>query len=183
LRAFRASRNDDIACGLHNARIAWLFSRALRAQVKQKFVGTVVVLLRLAGRWTQQGPVHFSLEKQRMKNLLASMLGVALLVGTAAQAADDPDAQAPATTTNASASANDQSAQPGTDGWITTKVKAQLMTTKGIPSTDISVTTTNGVVTLAGVVDSKAQVQKSIALAKAVKGVQRVDSSALTSRN
>ena len=122
-----------------------------------------------------------------MKNLLASMLGLALFAVGAAQATDNPNAQAPATTSNppssSRASANDQSSQPGSDGWITTKVKAQLMTTKDIPSTDISVTTTNGVVTLSGVVDSKAQVQKSVAVAKAVKGVHRVDSSALTSRN
>ena len=76
----------------------------------------------------------------------------------------------------------DQSAQPGTDTWITTKVKAELMTTKGISSTDIDVTTTNGVVTLSGVLDSKAQVQKSIAVAKAVKGVKKVDSAALKTR-
>jgi len=121
-----------------------------------------------------------------MKNLLASMLGLALLAG-AAQAADNPNAQAPATTSNpptaTRSTADDQSSQPGSDGWITTKVKAQLMTTKGVPSTDINVTTTNGVVTLSGVVDSKAQVQKSVAVAKAIKGVHRVDSSALTSRN
>ncbi len=79
--------------------------------------------------------------------------------------------------------AADQSAQPGTDTWITTKVKSELMTTKGIPSTDISVTTTNGVVTLSGVLDNKAQVQKSVAVAKAVKGVHSVDSSALSARN
>jgi hyperosmotically inducible protein len=117
-----------------------------------------------------------------MKNLLATMLGIALLASGIAQATDNPNAQAPATTANASSSADDQSAQPGTDGWITTKVKAQLMATKGIPSTDISVTTTNGVVTLSGVVDSKAQVQKSIAVAKAVKGVNKVDSSALSAK-
>jgi len=73
--------------------------------------------------------------------------------------------------------------QPGTDGWITTKVKAELMTTKGISSTDISVTTTNGVVTLSGVLDTKAEVQKSVAVAKSIKGVQRVDASALKSKN
>jgi hyperosmotically inducible protein len=119
-----------------------------------------------------------------MKTLFASMLGLALCIG-AAQAADKPNAQASASTANPprSTSADDASAQPGTDGWITTKVKAQLMTTKGIPSTDISVTTTNGIVTLSGVVDSKAQVQKSVAVAKAIKGVHKVDSSALTSRN
>jgi hyperosmotically inducible protein len=113
------------------------------------------------------------------------MLGLALCVG-AAQAADTPNASAPAATNPPSAThamADDKSSQPGSDGWITTKVKAQLMTTKDIPSTDISVTTTNGVVTLSGVVESKAQVQKSIAVAKAIKGVHKVDSSALTSRN
>ena len=115
-----------------------------------------------------------------MKILFASMLGFVLCV-SAAQAADSHSAAA--SNPPRSMSADDASTQPGTDGWITTKVKAQLMTTKGIPSTNISVTTTNGVVTLSGVVDSKAQVQKSIAVAKAIKGVHKVDSSALTSRN
>ncbi len=76
-----------------------------------------------------------------------------------------------------------KSEQPGTDTWITTKVKADLATTKGISSTDISVTTKNGVVTLSGVVNSKAQVQKSVAVAKSIKGVKSVDSSALSSRD
>ena len=117
-----------------------------------------------------------------MKNLLASMLAIALFASAAVQAATDNPSAATAANANASTSADDQSAQPGTDGWSTTKVKAQLMATKGIPSTDISVTTTNGVVTLSGVVDTKAQVQKSVAVAKGIKGVQNVDSSALSSR-
>ena len=110
-----------------------------------------------------------------MKNLLATALSVCLAFGAVAtvSAADPP----------ASASSQDQSAQPGTDGWITTKVKAELMTTKDIPSSEISVTTTNGIVTLSGVLDTKAQVQKSVAVAKAVKGVHRVDSSALSARH
>jgi len=85
------------------------------------------------------------------------------------------------------AQATDMSAksseQPVTDTWITTKVKAELATTDGIKSGDVSVTTKNGLVTLSGVVNSKAQVQKSIAVTKAVKGVRQVDSSALTSRD
>ena len=76
-----------------------------------------------------------------------------------------------------------ESAQPGTDTWITTKVKTELMATKGIPSTEITVTTVNGNVTLAGVVETKAQVQKAIAVAQAVKGVHNVDSTALSSRS
>ena len=37
--------------------------------------------------------------------------------------------------------------------------------------------------TLSGVVDTKAQVQKSVAVAKSVKGVHSVDSSALSSKD
>ena len=75
------------------------------------------------------------------------------------------------------------SEQPVSDTWITTKVKAELATTEGVKSGDISVTTKNGLVTLSGTVNSKAQVQKSIAAAKSVKGVRDVDASALSSRD
>jgi hyperosmotically inducible protein len=110
-----------------------------------------------------------------MKNVLATSLTIALAIGGAAPlfAADAPPA----------AGADDASVQPGTDAWITTKVKTELMTTSGVPSTDIKVTTNNGVVTLTGQVDSKAQVDKAIAVAKAVKGVHNVDAAALSSRN
>jgi hyperosmotically inducible protein len=77
----------------------------------------------------------------------------------------------------------DKSQQPVTDTWITTKVKSELATTEGIKSGDISVTTKNGVVVLSGVVNSKAQVQKAVAVAKGIKGVQNVDSAALSSRD
>ena len=109
-----------------------------------------------------------------MKNILVTAMGVALAFGSAGMAFA-ADATTP--------TAQDQSAQPGSDAWITTKVKAELMTTKDIPSTDISVTTTNGIVTLSGVLETKAQVQKSVAVAKAIKGVHSVDSSALKTRS
>jgi hyperosmotically inducible protein len=112
------------------------------------------------------------------RNLLATTLGAALLFGTLGTAlADEAANKTPA------AMSQSKSEQPGTDTWITTKVKSELMTTKGIPSTDISVTTTNGVVMLSGILDTKAQVQKTVAVTKAIKGVQQVDASALTSRN
>ena len=56
-------------------------------------------------------------------------------------------------------------------------------TLAAIKSGDIDVTTKNGLVTLSGTVNSKAQVQKAIALAKDTKGVRDVDSSALKSRD
>lgn len=104
--------------------------------------------------------------------LCAMTLGIALACGSMTTAfAQESDMSAA------------KSEQPVTDTWITTKVKTELATTEGIKSTDISVTTKNGLVTLSGVVNSKAQVQKAIAVAKAVKGVQKVDSEALSSRD
>jgi len=94
---------------------------------------------------------------------------------------------APAYATGPTNAGTDTSAAPSQrpvdDGWITTKVKAELIKTPGIKSGDIDVTTKNGLVTLSGTVNSKAQVQKAIALTKSVKGVKNVDSSALNSRD
>ena len=71
------------------------------------------------------------------------------------------------------------SEQPVTDTWITTKVKAELATTDGVKSTDISVTTVDGVVTLTGALASETGREKAIAAAKSIKGVKRVDASGL----
>jgi hyperosmotically inducible protein len=108
---------------------------------------------------------------------LTSALGIALAFGSL----DGLRAAQPATTP--AMTSQDNSAQPGTDALITTKVKADLMATKEVPGEGISVSTMNGVVTLAGNVDNKDQIQKSVAIAKGIKGVRSVDSSALNSRN
>lgn len=68
-----------------------------------------------------------------------------------------------------------ESAQPGSDTWITTKVKADLLATKDIPGMAIKVETVNGVVSLSGDVDSKVEADKAVAVAKGIKGVSRVD--------
>lgn len=90
------------------------------------------------------------------------------------------------TTTPADASARDnktttyeESQSPVSDSWITTKVKTQLLANDEIKGMDINVSTTNGVVTLAGVLDSQAQVDAAIAVAKGVEGVKNVDTRAL----
>jgi hyperosmotically inducible periplasmic protein len=66
------------------------------------------------------------------------------------------------------------------DTWITTKVKSELATTKGIKSNDISVSTTDGVVSLTGTASSSAEKTKAEGVAKKVKGVKSVDASGLT---
>ena len=67
--------------------------------------------------------------------------------------------------------------QYASDSAITTKVKAELLAEKGIPSTSISVETVKGVVMLSGFLDDAAQVKKAGAIAAKVKGVKAVKNS------
>ncbi len=87
---------------------------------------------------------------------------------------------AAAANAGAQTTANEASAQPVGDSWITTKVKADLLATEATKGLHINVTTTNGVVTLSGKLDSKAEVDQAVALARAIKGVKSVDATTLT---
>lgn len=76
----------------------------------------------------------------------------------------------------------DHSASMGeavSDGWITTKIKAELASTKDLRSGDISVETNNGVATLTGTVPSEIEVKKAVATTQSVKGVTEVDAAGL----
>ncbi len=92
---------------------------------------------------------------------------------------------APMTATSAYANDNDKadSDQPVTDTWITTKVKAELATTDGVKSNDVSVKTVDGMVTLTGMLATKLDVDKAVAAAQSVKGVKKVDHSNLKSKS
>lgn len=68
------------------------------------------------------------------------------------------------------------------DAWITTKVKSELATTKGVSSMDISVDTVDGVVTLTGVVDSAKERETAEAATRKVKGVKNVDVAGLKTK-
>ncbi|HEX7814484.1 BON domain-containing protein [Dyella sp.] len=65
------------------------------------------------------------------------------------------------------------------DAWITTKVKSEFAASKSVKATDISVTTTEGTVTLTGSVATVAEKTHATAIAKKVKGVKSVDASGL----
>ncbi|MDQ3204386.1 MAG: BON domain-containing protein [Pseudomonadota bacterium] len=76
----------------------------------------------------------------------------------------------------------DKAQEAGSDTWITTKVKADLVTEKGIPGTDIKVETNKGVVSLSStmaVTDSQKDV--AVAIAKKIKGVKAVSADGLKS--
>jgi hyperosmotically inducible protein len=65
------------------------------------------------------------------------------------------------------------------DSTITTSIKTQYVKDASIDAFDISVSTTDGVVTLSGNVPDAAIQKKAIDLAKATKGVKSVNSTAL----
>ncbi|MCH8496857.1 MAG: BON domain-containing protein [Marinobacter sp.] len=65
------------------------------------------------------------------------------------------------------------------DTWITTKVKSTLIYSSNVASSDISVHTDDGVVTLTGSVSNSAEHALAVELAKNVKGVKRVNADAL----
>lgn len=66
------------------------------------------------------------------------------------------------------------------DAWITTKVKSEFATKKGIEGSDISVETNDGVVTLTGTVDTHMEKTKAKRVANKVKGVKSVNDTGLT---
>lgn len=65
--------------------------------------------------------------------------------------------------------------QKVSDSWITTKVKSEFATTKGVSVTDISVDTKDGVVVLTGNVDTQAEKDMAVKTARSVKGVKAVE--------
>jgi len=103
----------------------------------------------------------------------------ALLMSLAMTVVGMPMAMATDVAADQKTTAYEQSETPVTDTWITTKVKGDLLVTEEVKGMDINVSTTNGVVTLAGLLDSSAQVDKAIAIAKAIKGVKGVETKAL----
>jgi hyperosmotically inducible protein len=105
---------------------------------------------------------------------LGAALAVALAAPLASAANDAADGAAK------QAKADESSQQPVEDSWITTKVKADLLVDDQTKGLDINVSTTNGVVTLAGRLDSAAQVDKAVSIARGIKGVKSVDATTLT---
>ena len=111
-----------------------------------------------------------SRNRNASRTLAASLLAGAIAMAGAVQAQDD---------TRDTAVKQGESEQPMGDTWITTKVKAELLATQDVSGLDISVETVNGVVTLSGDVDTRAEADRAIAVARNIEGVTRVDSSQL----
>nr|WP_251006421.1 BON domain-containing protein [Stenotrophomonas sp. ISL-67] len=111
------------------------------------------------------------------RNLLAASLAIGMLLGTSTAMAKDP----PKTTDHPMTHADkNESTEPVSDTWITTKVKSDLLTSKAVAGTDVKVETVDGVVSLSGTVATQAEHDNAVKKAKAIKGVKSVDAGALT---
>ncbi|MGG4732192.1 molecular chaperone OsmY [Leclercia adecarboxylata] len=110
------------------------------------------------------------------KTLLAVMMGSALVCGSAMAETTATD-KAQSTANTAGEKIDNSMNKVGNfmdDSSITAKVKAALVDADDIKSTDISVETKKNVVTLSGFVESQAQAEKAVAVAKKVEGVTSV---------
>jgi hyperosmotically inducible protein len=79
-------------------------------------------------------------------------------------------------TASAPRSSGAASMSSGDDVTITARVKTVLLNDTQVNATKIDVTTSNGVVTMSGVVKSKAEEERAIQLARQVSGVRDVKS-------
>jgi hyperosmotically inducible protein len=111
-------------------------------------------------------------------NLRKALFAAALVAGLGTV----PFAQVQAQDSTAAASKADNQTVAGKtdDTWITTKVKSEFATKKSVKGSDISVTTTEGAVTLTGTVTTAKEKASATKLAKGVKGVKSVDATGLT---
>lgn len=98
--------------------------------------------------------------------LIVAGLAAGLGIGTAHAATGDESNPQPH---------SDSAGAVVTDTVITAKVKAKLMGEESLKKSDISVTTTNGVVTLAGSASSSNAKSVAEAMAASVEGVRSVD--------
>jgi len=110
------------------------------------------------------------------KTLMAAMIGSALISGSAM--ADESMSQKASQTADSAGSKIDSSMKK-VDGYmddsgITAKAKAALVDDDAIKSTDISVKTHSGVVTLSGFVTSQDQAEKAVAVVQKIEGVKSV---------
>lgn len=128
----------------------------------------------IAGKVTLTGTATTPEEKSLAGRIALDTEGVASL-DNLIKLTDKPDAA-----TRAKA-AGERGEQHVSDAWITAKVKSSLMFTRSVDSFDITVSTTDGRVTLDGLVHTPAERDLAISVARDVRGVKNVDSKGLKS--
>jgi hyperosmotically inducible protein len=140
-----------------------------------------------AGVVTLKGEVHSAAEHEQALAKARATDGVTRVVDRLAVRAGDRPITAeirdkavaalPRDRAQIAAQAKTAAARVGkeiSDTWITTEVQAMYFLDRDVKGMNIGVTTTGGVVTLSGAVDSDAIRRKAVADARSVEGVKRV---------
>lgn len=136
-----------------------------------------------AGRVTLQGTADTQDAKNFATRLAMNTQGVRSVdnrLKVDSGKAELADTGATGDTTETTETTTDEMGQDISDSWITTKVKSTFMYSSNVNGADISVSTTDGIVTLSGTVGSGAERALAIEFAENVRGVKRVDSKALS---
>jgi osmotically-inducible protein OsmY len=94
--------------------------------------------------------------------------------GEAVGKAGEKTGEALGTAADATKSAAKTTGRATSDGWVTAKVKSKFVGDKLLKGSDISVSTTGGIVTLTGTVPTEAGRDHAIAVAKETKGAKDV---------
>lgn len=124
------------------------------------------------------------------KLFFAALLGAALLTGCGRSESPTntsaPQLPPPATTAEAPAPnaeitvqgthATRTAGQTVSDAAVTAKVKSALLQAPEVKGTDVNVDTVNGIVRLKGEVETQAQADRAVQIARNTEGVTRVDS-------
>jgi hyperosmotically inducible protein len=120
------------------------------------------------------------MQKRHSMTLMAAALSGIALLGAGCSDRNSPDTvgqKMEGTTDKMSAAADNaapRAAKSVDDGTITVKVKTAIMTDPALKPLQISVGTKDGVVTLAGAVDSQALKERATQIAQSVSGVDSV---------
>ena len=134
-----------------------------------------------SGKVTLEGAAESPEARNLAGRLAADTLGV-VSVDNRLEVKEPDAAEGPSAVDTAMDKTRDAAADTGdyvSDSWITTKVKSTFIWSRGVAGGDISVTTKDGVVALSGKVDSEAERELAVELAKQLRGVKSVDASGL----
>lgn len=131
---------------------------------------------------TLRGGADDQASKQAAAQLAGEVKGVTKVENHLVVAADDSEARQDADTATASGKTREVMDETGDgidDGWITSKVKSQLLADTAVKGTQIDVDTKGNVVTLTGVVESQSAKDAAVRIAATTKGVKSVVSTDL----
>ena len=126
------------------------------------------------GKVTLQGAAENGAAKELAGRMAMNTRGVASVDNQLVVAASKP------ASTVAEVDSEHDTSQEIADTWITTKVKSTYMYSSNVENDDISVSTSEGNVTLSGKVSSGAERELATELAQNVRGVKSVNATALT---